>query len=98
MFSTLVSIIVVIVGFAIINSLVDKDRRIPPASTPEGKKARLAGVLVIVACIGALALNAKTGGLAGEGNNRLLLQSIVIGIVVALVSLFVQLRKNKRNK
>ncbi len=98
MISFLVLTLVVIIGFLIMRSLIDDKRKLPPVSTPQGKRARIIAGLVLVLIVGAFILNTATGGVVGEDNVRLTLTSILIGATVVLVPLLVQWIKDKKGK
>lgn len=46
-FSLAILVIVGAVGFIIMNSMVDEDRKLPPFSTPEGKRARVIALIIL---------------------------------------------------
>lgn len=85
MISVLILIAAVLVGFTVMRSLVDENRKLPPASTPEGKRARVIAGLVLIMLIGAFVFLILIGD-----NTGLTLQSIVIGAVVVFAPLLIR--------
>ncbi len=91
-----VSFIVVLLLFTALNSMVDKDRNIPPATTKEGKRARVLIILMVLASIATILssiLAKKPGGGVGINSNAIV--PVVIGIIYYLIYLFISRKKDK---
>jgi hypothetical protein len=98
-FSLAVLIIVGVVGYIIINSMVDEDRRLPPLSAPGGKRKRLIAVFILIAFIGAYVLNIMdTGTLDSADGRRGFILSSVAGGGVVLFVLAKTWKKGKKHK
>jgi hypothetical protein len=90
--------IVLVVGIHAMRSLVDDKRRLPPASTPEGRRARVIVGIMLLAMVSALTLYIKNGGLTGQRSAQSIVTLVLIGSGVALISIMFQLKKEKRDK
>jgi hypothetical protein len=95
-FSLAILIAVGVVGFLIMNPVVDENRKLPPFSTPEGKRARLIGGLVLVAFIAASIFYINSNArLHDEDGVRRMIISSVAGVSAMLFFLVKDWKKDK---
>lgn len=79
--ATLIAFLLIIVLFFILNQYRDDDGRLPPASSPEGKKVRIIAVPILAVC-SVIFIMSYAGGVIPLSLPTLAALVIAIGIPV----------------
>ncbi len=99
MLSTLILFGVVVIGIVFFKLQEGDNPKIPPTSSPKGKKTRIASGILVVIAVGALIFSTMSGGLSGdEASKRLTFQSIIIATIVVLIPLLIRWKMKGRGK
>lgn len=95
--SLTILISVVLIGYVAMNSLKGKNGRLPPLSTPEGKRGRAIMVLILILLIGTYVIYIRISGrLDDEASVRRMLLSMAAGGGVAIFLLAKNWKKDKK--
>ncbi len=91
--SSLVLLLVIIAGLSVTRLYSGKDHRLPPASTPRGKQARILLVIILIPLVATLIYRMISGG-SSRANIVAWIEALVLGGGLAIYR-YVQFRNKQ---